>query len=122
MSFPALEAQILLDALAAADYSAYLVVYRPGSLPLHTVPDRATRRLLGEVAQGNPATIAGWQEILPGRSPEEETLREVRWVSNLVCCRLSHQQSFNCTPSYQNRFVLPHFFISKDGNIVPSLP
>ena len=54
MAFPAMQAQILLDALAASDYSAYLVAYRPGSLPLQTIPDRATRLLLGEVA-GDPA-------------------------------------------------------------------
>ena len=83
MAFPAMQAQILLDALAASDYSAYLVAYRPGSLPLHTIPDRATRRLLGEVARGDPTTT-GWQEIPPGRS--QEVLRQGRWVSSLVWC------------------------------------
>ena len=83
MAFPAMQAQILLDALAASDYSAYLVAYRPGFLPLHTIPDRATRRLLGEVARGDPTTT-GRQEIQPGRS--QEVLREGRWVSSLVWC------------------------------------
>ena len=59
MAFPAMQAQILLDALAASDYSAYLLAYRPGSLPLHTIPDRATRLLLGEVARGTPPPPAG---------------------------------------------------------------
>ena len=44
MAFPAMEAQILLDGLAAADFSYYLLVYRPGSLPLHNIPDRTIRR------------------------------------------------------------------------------
>ena len=57
MAFPAMQAQILLDALAASDYSAYLVAYRPGSLPLHTIP--ATWLLLGEVARGTPPPPAG---------------------------------------------------------------
>ena len=57
MAFPAMQAQIVLDALAASDYSAYLVAYRPGSLPLHTIP--ATRLLLGEVARGTPPPPAG---------------------------------------------------------------
>ena len=83
MAFPAMQAQILLDTLAASDYLAYLVAYRPGFLPLHTIPDRATRLLLGEVARGDPTTT-GWQEILPGRS--QEVLREGRWVSSLVWC------------------------------------
>ena len=81
MAFPAMQAQILLDALAASDYSAYLVAYRPGSLPLHTIP--ATRLLLGEVARGDPTTT-GRQEIQPDRS--QEVLREGRWVSSLVWC------------------------------------
>ena len=83
MAFPAMQAQILLDALAASDYSAYLVAYRPGSLPLHTIPDRATWRLLGEVARADPTTT-GRQEIPPDRS--QEVLRRDRWVSSLVWC------------------------------------
>ena len=79
MAFPAMQAQILLDALAASDYSAYL----PGSLPLHTIPDRATRLLLGEVARADPTTT-GRQEIPPDRS--QEVLRRGRWVSSLVWC------------------------------------
>ena len=82
MAFPAMQAQIQLDALAASDYSAYLLAYRPGSLPLHTIPDRPPP-LLGEVARGDPTTT-GWQEIPPGRS--QEVLREGRWVSSLVWC------------------------------------
>ena len=83
MAFPAMQAQILLDALAASDYWAYLMAYRPGSLPLHTIPDRATRLLLGEVARGDPTTT-GRQEIPPGWS--QEVLKEGRWVSSLVWC------------------------------------
>ena len=83
MAFPAMQAQILLDTLAASDYSAYLLAYQPGSLPLHTIPDRATRLLLGEVARADPTTT-GRQEIQPDRS--QEVLRRGRWVSSLVWC------------------------------------
>ena len=49
------------------------------SLPLHTIPDRATRLLLGEVARADPTTT-GWQEIQPDRS--QEVFRQGRWVSS----------------------------------------
>ena len=57
MAFPFMKEQILLDALAARVFTSYLVAHQHCSLPYHTCPDRANRRLLGEVALGYPTTL-----------------------------------------------------------------
>ena len=67
-----MEGQIFLDALAAREFTSYLVAHQSGSRPYHTVPDWTTFRLLVEVVLVDPATSSGWWEVQQSRSPREE--------------------------------------------------